>query len=102
MGAGELILLLVAWTLMAFTLGALVTWRLEGRRPLVAPLWLVVLRNLGFISMAVFIVVAADPPAGIVTVEPLVWNALKAMVLIGAVAALPLELRHALRNRQTS
>jgi hypothetical protein len=85
---------------MAFVLGALTAWRLEGRRPLVAPLWLVITRNLAFIALAAFIVVAMDPPSRIAGIDPLWWNGIKALILVGAVVALLMEVRHALRERR--
>lgn len=97
---GELLLAILAWTMMAFTLGATIAWRLEGRRPLMQPFWLVIARNLSFVAMAVFIVVTSEPPSRIFTIEPFWWNAMEIFILGSAIAAFVLELRHALRNRQ--
>lgn len=97
-----MVLGILAWTLMAFALGAGIAWRLEGRRPLVQPFWLMIVRNMAFIAMAAFIVVTSEPPTRIFSVDPLWWHAMDAVILGGALAVFVLELRHALRNREAA
>ena len=77
-------LLGVALLLMAFTLGAIITWRLEGRQQRVLPLWLIITRNVSWLALVAYIV-AGDPPSGVITISPLVWN-------LGAVAIVVLSL----------
>lgn len=86
--------------LMAFTLGAAVAWRLEGRRPLVAPPWLHVLNGLSFLAMTLFVVVALPPPSRVVIIDPLWWNGLKAVMLVLSVLAIALSVREAFRARR--
>jgi hypothetical protein len=102
MEEGELLLAILAWTLMAFTLGALITWRLEGRRPLVQPFWLLIVRNVSFVAMAASVVVTSEPPSRIVTIDPLWWTAMEIVILGGALTVFVLEVRHHLRNRQAA
>ncbi|HEX2766394.1 MAG TPA: hypothetical protein VHR55_07155 [Candidatus Limnocylindria bacterium] len=99
MDVGQLAFLAVAMALMAFTLGASVAVRLEGRRPLTLPPWLAVTRGVTFLVWTLFIVVTVDPPSGVIAIDALWWNALKAVLLLLAVVALPLEVREARRRR---
>jgi hypothetical protein len=103
MEEGQLVVGFLAWTMMAFTLGAVVTWRLEGRRPLVQPLWLMIVRHAAFIAMTVFVVILAEPPSGrFVTIDPFWWNAMEVVILGVALGAAALELVQALRHRHAA
>jgi hypothetical protein len=99
---GQLVVGFLAWTFMAFTIGAAVTWRLEGRRPLVQPFWLSMVRHAAFIAMTAFIVMMAEPPSRIVTVDPFWWNAMEVVVLGVAIGAAGFELVQALRQRHAA
>ena len=99
MDAVDLVLLVVAWGMLAFSFGAVIAWRLEGRRPLVAPLWIVVARNLAWIAWALYVAVALDAPKATVTIDPLWWNLAKAFVLAASLLVFVIEVRNALRDR---
>ena len=92
--------LVIALVLLAFSWGATVAWRLETRRPLVSPLWLVITRNTSWVVFVAYLVVTGEPPTGIVAVEPLIWNLLETFMVVAALAVFVLELRHTLRNRE--
>ena len=102
MDLGVLVLLLVGATLTVFTIGASVAWRLEGRRPLVPPLWLVVARGLSSLVWALYILVALDAPSGIAAIDPFWWTLLKALPSAAAVFVLVVEVRQALGRRQAT
>jgi hypothetical protein len=93
MEAGELLLAIASWTLVTFTLGALVAYRLEGRRPLAQPRWLVLLNILTFDVMAVSVVVTSDRPTGVIAIEPFWWTALHVVILGSALLLTALQLR---------
>jgi hypothetical protein len=97
---GQLIFLILAMVLLAFTLGAAVAWRLEGRRPLIAPIWLIVARNLSFIAWTMYIALTVDLPSRIIAIDPPWWNTIKTLLIVSAIVALPIELRSALRGRR--
>ena len=99
MEAGELLLIGATWTLLAFTLGASVAHRLEGRRPLVQPPWLVVLGSLTFVFAAVSVVLTTDRPTGVVTIDPFWWTAMDAVILGAAIVASVVRLRHLANDR---
>ena len=60
-------LLFVALMLISFTLGAAVMWSLEGRDRRMPPLWLVIVRHASQIALVAYLVIASDPPTGVVT-----------------------------------
>ena len=102
MDLGELTLLTATGALMAFTLGAIVAWRLEGRRPLVPPLWLVVTRNVTFVVWTLYVLVALRAPSGMITIDPFWWTVLKVLPFVAAVVVFPFEVRSVLRRREAS
>ena len=102
MDVWDVVLLVVALALLMFTLGALVAWRLEGRRPLEYPLWLAVTRNVSWIAIAAYVVVSGEPPTGIVTIDPFWWNLMEAVIIVGSLAILPLEVIQILRRRRAA
>lgn len=91
-------LLFVALMLISFTLGATVMWSLEGRDRRMPPLWLVIVRHASQIALVAYIVVATDPPTGVVTIDPFWWNLLKAFMVVATLAIVPLEIRQRLRR----
>jgi hypothetical protein len=100
--ATELVLLAVALALLMFTLGAVVAWRLEGRRPLEAPLWLVVTRNVNWLALVAYLVVSGEPPTRILDIDPLWWHLLEAAMVVGSLVIFALDVRHTLRRRRRS
>ena len=103
MNIGQLTFLIVAVLLLAFTLGATIAWRLEGRRPLVAPLWLVITRNISVIMLAISVVTTSERPSSdVMTIDPLWWNLMNAVILIGPLVVFALELRYKLRDREST
>jgi hypothetical protein len=102
MDVGEFALLLLSLALTAFTLGAVVAWRLEERRPVVAPFWLVVTRNVSWMAWVIYILVAVDPPSRIFTVDPLWWSLIEAAMVVGLIVVFVLDVRHAWRNRSAT
>lgn len=99
MEAGELLLIIASWTLVAFTLGALLAYRLEGRRPLAQPRWLVLLNVLTFDVMAVSVVVTSDRPTGLITIDAFWWTALHVVILGSALLLTALQIRELYRHR---
>ena len=93
-------LLFVALMLVSFTLGAVVMWRLEGRDRIVPPIWLVIARHVSQIALVAYLVIANDPPTGIVTIDPLWWALLEAFMVVATLAIVPLEIRQRLRSRK--
>ena len=91
-------LLAFALLLMAFTLGAIITWRLEARQRRLLPLWLVVTQNVSWLALVAYIA-TLDPPSGVITIDALWWNVMKAAIVLGSVVAFALEARHTLTNR---
>lgn len=99
MEAGELLLLFASWTLVTFTLGAVVAHRLEGRRPLAEPRWLVLLGVLTSDVMAVTVVVITDRPTGVIAIDPFWWTALDVGILVSAAVTTIIRLRALPRER---
>lgn len=91
-------LLAVALLLMAFALGAIITWRLEARQRRLPPLWLVITRNVSWLALVAYIA-TLDPPSGIITIDALWWNVMKAAIVLGSLFVFALEVRHTLTNR---
>lgn len=91
-------LLGVALLLMAFTLGAIITWRLEARQRRVLPLWLVITKNVSWLAVLAYIA-TLDPPSGVITIDALWWNAMKVAIAVGAIVAFAIEVRHTLTTR---
>ena len=91
-------LLGVALLLMAFTLGAIVTWRLEVRQRRALPLWLVITQHVSWLALVAYIV-TLDPPVGLITIDALWWNVMKLAMMIGSIVAFALEVRQALLHR---
>lgn len=103
MNIGQWTFLIIALLLLAFTLGASIAWRLEGRRPLVAPLWLVITRNISVIMLAISVVTTSERPSSdVMRIDPLWWNLMNAVILIGPLVVFALELRHKLRDREST
>ena len=102
MDVAELVLLGAALLMLAFTLGATIAWRLEGRRPLVAPLWLVVCRNVSWMAMVASTVVNGEPPSRIFAIDPLWWNLGEAAMVVLSIVIFVVDVGQSLRNRQPS
>lgn len=98
----EIGLLFLALMLVSFTLGAVVMWRLEGRDRRVPPLWLVIARHLSQIALVAYLVIANDPPTGVVTIDPFWWNLLEAFMVVATLVIIPLEIRQRLRRHSTA
>ena len=95
----DIALLALAMVLVSVTLGAMVTWRLEGRDRRAPPLWLIVMRNFSQIALVAYLVVSGDPPTGVITIEPLWWNVLEGFLVVTTLVVFPLEVRQFLRRR---
>jgi hypothetical protein len=98
MDVARLVILAIALLLLAFTLGAVIAWRLEGRDQSVLPLWLVITRNVSWLALVAYLV-AGDPPTGVVSVDPLAWAVIEALMVIASLVVFGLELRHTLAHR---
>jgi hypothetical protein len=101
MEAGELLLIIASCTLAAFTLGAGIAHRLEGRTPLTQPAWLVSLTVVTFVVVAVSVVVATDRPTGVITIDPFWWTVMDVLILGSALLAAALRLGRLFRERRS-
>jgi hypothetical protein len=58
-------------------------------------------RGFGLVIFAVgALVIANDPPTGIVTIDPLWWSLLEAFMVVATLAVISLEIRQHLRSRR--
>ena len=98
----DLGLLFVSLMLVSFTIGAAVMWSLEGRDRRRPPLWLVVTRHVSQIALVAYLVISGEPPAGVITIDPLWWSLLEALMVVATLADVPLEIRQHLRRREAT
>jgi hypothetical protein len=98
MEIARMALLGVALLLLAFTLGAVISWRLEGRQRRVLPLWLVITQNVSWLALVAYLV-TGEPPSGVITIDPLMWNVGAAAIIVASLLAFALEVRHSLSTR---
>lgn len=101
MDVARLVILAIALLLLAFTLGAVIAWRLEGRERRTLPMWLVVTQHTSWLALVAYIA-TGDPPAGVMAIDAAWWNLMKLAIVIGSIAVFALEIRHTLRSRRSA